>query len=155
MTTRRYSPDVCSLCCFPCFCVTHHLAHIREQRFGVVDDSVMNCPPHTANTLNLAGCIVQTLRAGAVQHFEVNQEIFAHNHEVRVLAGFSRTDLVSHAEGLRARQGGGADDLERMKARLLEQLELAHPGKSKQLVDEAGIVPNRNTATRILVVVDE
>jgi hypothetical protein len=44
--------------------VANHPAHVREQRSGFINESVMNRPSHATDPLNLSRLIVQTLMLG-------------------------------------------------------------------------------------------
>src|SRR6056297_26243 len=137
----------------------HHAGNICQQLLGVVHNTVLNRIFDAANALWLSGFIVKLHGARAVQDLEVLKRVFLNDNQIRQQPFLNQSILDGLAlrleDFLRPMQRRSSDDLQRMKARLLQEFHFLYIAEAVELVDEAGIGADSDAPASVLVVIKE
>src|ERR1039458_1756946 len=126
----------------------HHLFDARQEFRRMVRDAVFNGPFHAAGVHGLA--VADLIHAGRIEHFEILQRVSIYDDQIGGPTGSHAAQMIFLAEDFGVVAGGLLDDLERMEAGLLVQLEVAEEAEAIHLVYETGIVAHADQAAQPL-----
>src|ERR1041385_4867009 len=114
------------------------LFDLGHERGAVVGNAVLDGPLDAAGAHGLA--VLDVVDTRGVQHLQVLEWVAVHDDEIRLEPLPHATELGLLAEDARVVEGRVLDDLDRVEARLLVQLELAQEAESVHLINEPGVV---------------
>src|SRR5665811_551686 len=130
--------------------VRHHRLHVRKQCWRVVRDAILDGPLHAARAYDLP--VTHVVDARGVEHLQILERIVVHHDQVGEEPSAHASKVGLSPQNARVVAGGVLNDLQRLKARLLLELEFSNEAETVHLINETRIVTHADQSALALEV---